>query len=110
MGSGTRLKILEAAAAGKAIVSTHLGAEGLAFSPGKEILLADRPEEFAAAVKSLLLDPQRRASMAKAARLLVEKTYSYPALTRQVAEALKLVKTRGRNTQQAAKSGVTMGN
>jgi len=107
MGSGTRLKILEAAAAGKAIVSTHVGAEGLDFCPGTEILLADEPEEFAAAVKSLLLDPQKRISMAKAARQVVEKTYSYPALRRRVGDALKMVKTRGRNTIQTASSSVT---
>jgi glycosyltransferase involved in cell wall biosynthesis len=109
MGSGTRLKILEAAAAGKAIVSTRLGAEGLDFSPGAEILLADEPEEFAAAVKSLLLDPQKRAFMAKSARQIVENTYSYPALTRRVAEALKLVKSQGRSIRQTASFGVTRG-
>ena len=91
MGSGTRLKILEAAASGKAIVSTRLGAEGLDFLSGSEIMLADTPEEFAAAVKLLLIDPKRRISMAKAARQLVENRYSFANLTKTIAEALRIV-------------------
>jgi glycosyltransferase involved in cell wall biosynthesis len=108
MGSGTRLKILEAAAAGKPIVSTRLGAEGLDFCAGRDILIADKPEEFATAIKSLLLNPEKRISMAKAARELVERQYSYAALTKRVAEALKMVRTQGTNTIQSSKIGVAM--
>ncbi|MGE0702982.1 MAG: glycosyltransferase [Vicinamibacterales bacterium] len=67
-GGGTRLKVLEAAAAGKAIVSTTLGVEGLAFRPGRDVLVADTPESLAAAVVSLLGDPGRRAELGAHAR------------------------------------------
>jgi polysaccharide biosynthesis protein PslH len=57
IGGGTRLKIYEAMAMEKAIVSTSIGAEGLPVSNGAEILLADDPESFAGAVVKLLQDP-----------------------------------------------------
>jgi glycosyltransferase involved in cell wall biosynthesis len=94
IGSGTRLKILEAAAAGKAIVSTHLGAEGLDFEDGTEILLADHPRAFAEALKSVMLDPSRRTSLARAARRRVESTYSYANLRQRISEALAFLKLK----------------
>ncbi len=68
MGSGTRLKLLEALAAGKAVVSTTLGAEGYDLKPGEHLLLADTPADFAAAVLDLLADSGRRAALGQAAR------------------------------------------
>lgn len=88
IGSGTRLKILEAAAMGKAIVSTHLGAEGLDFSPDREIVLADQPDAFARAVIDLLNEPVRRETMGRAARARVVAQYSLPVLQRAVRIAL----------------------
>jgi polysaccharide biosynthesis protein PslH len=88
IGSGTRLKILEAGAMAKAIVSTRLGAEGLDFAAGDEICLADDPGEFARAVASLLDDDPRRQTMGEAARLRVEKDYSFPVLRAALREAL----------------------
>ena len=67
-GGGTRLKILEAAACGKAIVTTSVGVEGLGLRAGIELLVADTPEEFAAAVVSLLNDPRRRGELGARAR------------------------------------------
>jgi len=94
IGSGTRLKILEAGAMGKAIVSTRVGAEGLDFRHGEEILLADKPDGFAQGVAALLRDAPRRSSLGLAARQRVQKEYSYPALQAAVREALhKLVRT-----------------
>ena len=63
IGSGTRLKLIEAMAAGCAIVSTRLGAEGFAVTDGRELLLADTAEAIAAAVLDLLDHPQRRAEL-----------------------------------------------
>src|SRR5262249_22529422 len=60
IGSGTRLKILEASAAGKATVSTALGAEGLELVDGEEILIADDAMKFAEYIVALLQDPERR--------------------------------------------------
>ncbi len=79
MGSGTRFKILEAAAMGKPVVSTRLGAEGLEFVPGEEIVLADEPQGFAAAVADLLADQSRRIALGRAARRRVEGHYDLSA-------------------------------
>lgn len=79
LGGGTRLKIVEAMAMGKAIVSTSLGAEGIEAVPGRDILIADDPETFAAAVVRLLDDPSLRARMGAAARRLAEERYSWVA-------------------------------
>jgi glycosyltransferase involved in cell wall biosynthesis len=68
IGSGTRLKLIESLAAGCAVVSTTIGAEGFALESGREALLADTPETFAAAVLALLDDPARRAAMGERAR------------------------------------------
>jgi glycosyltransferase involved in cell wall biosynthesis len=77
VGSGTRLKIFEAFAMGKPVVSTTIGAEGLTVTPGKDIVLADDPEHFASEVITLLRDPERRAALGQAGRHLVESRYSW---------------------------------
>jgi glycosyltransferase involved in cell wall biosynthesis len=59
-GGGTRLKILEALAMQRPVVSTSVGAEGLALVHGQEILIADKPDDFASAVKMLLEDSTLR--------------------------------------------------
>ena len=89
IGSGTRLKILEAAAMGKAIVSTRLGAEGLEFVPGEEIVLADEPAEFAAAIANLLRDQSRRVALGRAARRRVEGHYDLSTLGAAVRAAFE---------------------
>ena len=89
IGSGTRLKILEAGAMGKAMVSTAIGAEGLDFEPGKEILIADDPVSFARNVVDLLRDPARRKALGEAARKRVRQDYDITALERAIASALE---------------------
>jgi glycosyltransferase involved in cell wall biosynthesis len=91
IGSGTRLKILESAAAGKAIVSTRLGAEGLDFVEGKEIVLADSPADFAAAVVDLLQNEPKRRALAMAARERVVERYSYANLRQTLVRALSSI-------------------
>ncbi len=91
IGSGTRLKILEAAAMGMPIVSTTLGAEGLEFIDGSEILIADHPQAFAEAVAGLLNDAARRHSIGCAARRRVEQQYSMPVLRESLRELTTLV-------------------
>lgn len=77
IGSGTRLKILEALAMGKAVVSTTVGAEGLALRDSEEIFIADEPEMFAAAVTRLLTDPDLRQKIGKNGRARVEQDYDW---------------------------------
>jgi glycosyltransferase involved in cell wall biosynthesis len=89
IGSGTRLKILESGAMRKAIVSTSIGAEGLDFEPGKEILIADTPAIFARDVIELLRDPARRKMLGEAARNRVLQDYDRTALERSIMNALE---------------------
>ena len=76
-GSGTRLKIFEALAMGKAVVSTTLGAEGLAMESGRHYVAADGSQAFADAVVALLRDGPRRRRIAAAGRALVVDRYSW---------------------------------
>ena len=76
-GSGTRLKILEAWAAGVPVVSTTIGAEGLPVRDGETALLADGAEAFAGAVTRLLTCTELRQSIGKAGRLLLEKEFTW---------------------------------
>jgi glycosyltransferase involved in cell wall biosynthesis len=81
-GSGTRLKIFEALAMGKPVVSTRVGAEGLALEPDRHFVEADDPDAFAASVVSLLRDADRRRALGEAGRALVEAHYAWPTVAR----------------------------
>src|SRR5580765_5806384 len=85
-GSGTRIKIFEALAMGKAVVSTTVGAEGLALESGHHFLAADTPHDFATAVIRLLRDPARRQALGDEGRALVEANYSWAMVARQFEE------------------------
>jgi len=87
-GGGTRLKILEAMAVGKAVVSTTVGAEGLDVHPGRDILLADDLESFAHAVISLLEDPDLRERYERGALELAAR-YDWSVIAERFAEALE---------------------
>lgn len=77
VGSGTRLKIFEAMAMAKPIVSTTVGAEGLPVSHGKDVFLEDEPAHFAERVVRLLQDKRLRERLGSCARRLVEEHYSW---------------------------------
>ena len=79
-GGGTRLKILEAMALGTPVVSTTKGAEGLDVTPGKNILIADKPADFASQVVRLMGDPDLRERLAVNGRRLVEERYDWRAI------------------------------
>ncbi|HZU70436.1 MAG TPA: glycosyltransferase [Ktedonobacteraceae bacterium] len=88
IGSGTRVKILEALAMRKAIVSTTVGYQGLVVEPGKHLLVADQPAEFASAVVELLRNPQLRMALGNAGRALVEAEYSWKTACAQLVRIL----------------------
>jgi glycosyltransferase involved in cell wall biosynthesis len=89
IGSGTRIKILEAAAMGKAVVSTSIGAEGLQFENGREIILADHPDEFAEQVARLLGDEQLRCRIGSAARRRIHESHTIEAVRTALRLAFK---------------------
>ncbi len=77
IGSGTRIKILEAMATGTPVVSTAIGAEGLEYSHGENILIADSATDLAAAAVRLLRDREQAFRMGVAGRRLVAGKYSW---------------------------------
>ncbi|MDE3090684.1 MAG: glycosyltransferase [Chloroflexota bacterium] len=77
MGSGTRLKVLEALAMGKAIVSTARGVEGIDLAAGHDAVIADTPDAFAREAVALLRDAERRRALGQAARALAESKYDW---------------------------------
>ncbi|MGI9025283.1 MAG: glycosyltransferase family 4 protein [Burkholderiaceae bacterium] len=85
-GGGTRIKIIEAAAHRKAVVSTVLGAEGLDFEDGLEIVLRDGAQKFADACVSLLDDPQRAAAIGEAAYRKAKLRYDRAVVVERIAE------------------------
>ncbi len=84
VGGGTRLKLLEAMAMGKAIVSTTVGAEGFPVLSGQELILADEPDSFAREVLNLLENPTRRANLGATGRAFAQANYGWDTLVPQL--------------------------
>jgi glycosyltransferase involved in cell wall biosynthesis len=76
-GGGTKLKVLEALAAGRPLVATPVAAEGIDVVDGRDLVVAAEPEAFARAVADLLADPVRRAAMASSGRAAVVARYDW---------------------------------
>jgi glycosyltransferase involved in cell wall biosynthesis len=76
-GGGTRLKILEALAMARPVVTTSIGAEGLVLQPGIELALADDPVTFSNEVIRLLLDPDAAIRLGAAGREAVVRQYDW---------------------------------
>jgi glycosyltransferase involved in cell wall biosynthesis len=87
IGGGSRIKILEAMAMKRAVVSTTVGAEGLEVENGRDLVLANSPAEFADRVAELLAAPHRRAQLGENARCLVEQRYSWDRAAIALAQA-----------------------
>lgn len=83
IGGGTRLKVYEAMAAGSPVVSTTIGAEGLDYTDGENILIADTPEAFASACLRLLDGQDARRRIAASALALVQENFSWASVTRR---------------------------
>jgi glycosyltransferase involved in cell wall biosynthesis len=93
-GGGTRLKILESMALGRAVVSTTAGCAGLDVRHGVHLLVADHPQQFADCVVQLLGDDALRAELAGNARRLVEEHYDWPTIGGRLALAHREILAR----------------
>jgi glycosyltransferase involved in cell wall biosynthesis len=82
IGGGTRMKIYEAMAMGKAVVSTTIGAEGLPVKDKEHLMIADAPGEFGNAVIELLSDPEKRAHLGTNARNYVKHNFAWQSVAR----------------------------
>ena len=101
VGGGTRLKVLNSWAMGKAVVSTSVGCEGLAAVDGDNILIRDDPKSFAEAVLAVLNDDQLRRRLAHHGRATVERLYSWESIGREMIEIYRRV-ANGRQCEPAA--------
>jgi glycosyltransferase involved in cell wall biosynthesis len=99
IGGGTRLKIFEAMAMGKALVSTSIGAEGLDVAHSRDILLADDAASFAQAILQLLRDPSRRQAYEQAAAAQARR-YDWSRIAERFADALRETITGVRSSRQ----------
>lgn len=83
-GSGMRVKILNAMSMALPVVSTRIGAEGIAATDGRNILIANSPENFSRHCIQLINDPKRRTEIGNGGRALVESLYSWGAISRRL--------------------------
>ncbi len=83
---GMRVKIIEAMAMGKPVITTRTGAEGINYTEGKHLLIADTPTDFAKAIRQLHDDPAYYSALSAEARKLIESEYDAPRLTRRLVE------------------------
>ena len=88
-GSGTRLKILEAMGMGVPVVSTTIGAEGINYTDGKEIIIADKESDFANKIIALLKDKNQREMISIEARKLAASQYDWNVIGDKMASFLK---------------------
>ena len=84
VGGGTRLKILEAMAMSKPLVSTTVGAEGIEAVPDRDLIIADRAEDFADEVVSLLSQTERRQALGEAGYRLVQTQYNWERIVKDL--------------------------
>jgi polysaccharide biosynthesis protein PslH len=97
-GGGTRLKILEAMAAGVPVVTTAVGAEGLDLEAARDVLIAETPDELAAATLELLENGDRRREIAHAARRRVERDFHWGPIAERLVGVLEAVAARPRRS------------
>jgi glycosyltransferase involved in cell wall biosynthesis len=90
-GGGTKLKVLDALAMGKCIVAHPVACEGIAVTPGLDILFAESAPDFVEQIARLLPDANRRADIGRAARKLAEREFSFDAIGEDFAAALSSV-------------------
>jgi glycosyltransferase involved in cell wall biosynthesis len=105
MGGGTRLKVVEGLAMGKAMVSTVLGCEGVNVNPGEHLVIADSPVAFAESVVRLFEAPDAARALGLAGRALIEREYSWQAAGKRLEELYQALNSRaGRPGKEQARS------
>jgi glycosyltransferase involved in cell wall biosynthesis len=105
-GGGMRFKILEAFSLAKPVVSTPIGAQGINYTDGEDILIASHPASFAERVCDLLGDPAKARRQGETARRLVQKNYSLEVVLDKWARLYKHLLTMGPNESPAACCGL----
>src|SRR5205823_2804195 len=108
IGGGTRLKIYEAMAAGKAVVSTSVGAEGLDVHHGRDIVLADAPQSFADAVVTLVRDENLRNKYERAAAELAAQ-YDWSVIGDKFGRVLELIRAQSLHNRETMQIGMQVG-
>ena len=93
-GGGTKLKILDALAMGKAIVAHPVACEGIGVRDGHDVIFARQPEEFVRTILALLGSPQTREKLSHNARSLAESSYSYAVIGRKLVRELEECRER----------------
>lgn len=102
-GGGTKLKVLEAMAMGRAVVTSPVGAEGIRARDTVDMEIAATDDEFARRVVALLRDPARRDRIARAGRALAERDYAWEAVNRQMRSVVQcVIETRSEDARAAA--------
>lgn len=84
--AGTNIKIMEAMAMGRAVVSTPGGVNGLDLAAGKDVVVTPKPEEMISAIQELLADPDRRRALERQGRKTVVERFSWDAIARKQEE------------------------
>lgn len=103
VGGGTRLKILNSWAMGKAVVSTSIGCEGLEAVDGENILIRDDPKDFASAILAVLEDAELRSRLGRRGRQTAERLYSWDVIGREMIHTyLTLANARSGNVASPA--------
>ena len=108
VGGGTRIKILDAWAMGKAVVSTSVGCEGLAARDGENILIRDDPESFAAATVQVLQDEGLRRTLGAAARRTAEEIYDWDVIGRGLLRAYDELRRAAPRVPARQRAGVPL--
>lgn len=83
-GSGIRVKIIEAMSVGKAVVATTVGAQGIGYTNGRDLLIADTPQQFADQIQRCVADPQFCKSLGRNAQDFISQAYGIESLTRRL--------------------------
>jgi glycosyltransferase involved in cell wall biosynthesis len=94
-GGGTKLKVLDAFAMGKCVIAHPVACEGLNVEPGRNVVFATDPEEFASRAQELTKNPGLRAQIGAAARELAAGSYSFDAIGRELVRAFEELRSPG---------------